>query len=243
MLTEPYRSRPTNRLPPIPTGQPAQLCPRHEFAPVVKYCTRCSTAVCPVCIDSAEHDTHQFEIVSLNDLSSQKNATSKQKWERTDALIAELDRLITDVPILQQQLHRRVDEELDDVIRAIDQREAALLADVDRRTENFQQTLVAEIERCEKELAAVQDIQHTLTLMAERGGDTNGEGANLLRSKISYRQYLEKCDAPLSQPKPLYHPLKLLLNTETLVDQCSSINWTENSLASCPQIYPPAGIQ
>jgi hypothetical protein len=202
---------------------------------LLHYCRVCRRAVCTVCqgVDHSDHPCVTLADIT-NELSREFLALQSVCSKNTHRLTALLD----DLPAASAGAHRYVDDDVDALATALEDKRGALHADVNERAAAMCSILDAEIALCESELRQLDDARSVFDCMAVGDGIVEGELGQLISGGISYDEFWALAHRELHAPQRMLHPLNLQLPMDNLQEVCDRLAWTEQSEDNAQLVFP-----
>lgn len=233
-------------------------CQSHDLAPYVAYCHSCQTPVCAMCLaldhtsaENAIHTTKQrpgggagispptgHDTEPLADFINGLVANVKAVKDHNEAIAQQLSSLEAAHPGMLQGLHGYINEEIDGLLKELEDKRAGLHGEVNATRASLLQMLSEELATCEAGLGQLTEGRHVLELLMEGEGTSHTHMGDLIHGTLSYDAFLEEADPALTVPPRVTEQLLLQLPIQSLQDVCDLVTWTEASLNSLPQIFP-----
>eukprot|EP00744_Colponema_vietnamica_P015403 GILI01021586.1.p1 GENE.GILI01021586.1~~GILI01021586.1.p1 ORF type:complete len:621 (-),score=143.56 GILI01021586.1:102-1964(-) len=233
-------------------------CPEHDFAPFVAYCHSCQTPVCTMCLDlnhsvgsspsqsSGGHGKQQrsspqtsgHDTEPLADFINGLVSNVKAVKDRNEAIAQQLSSLEASHPSLLQGLHGYINEEMDGLLRTLEEKREGLHGEVNSMRGSLLHMLSEELATCERGLGQLTEGRHVLELMMEGEGTSHTHMGDLVHGSLPYDAFLLEADPILTAPPRVTEQLLLQLPIQSLQDVCDLVSWTEVSMNSQPQIFP-----
>lgn len=186
--------------------------------------------------EDVQHSGHEKK--TLHSVTMDQYRGMRHLEATTKDVTALLGYLVDNVSPECQQLHRYIDFELDDLRGTIEEKRLSLVDETEERAGQMRRMIDEEVERCEAELAAIEEGQLVLDAMSKREGIVQTRMGQLIHGRLSYDDFIVSADVPLHEPPKMLHMLGLQLPMQTLHEVCELMTWTPLSVAAAPQIFP-----
>eukprot|EP01063_Lacrimia_lanifica_P009488 TRINITY_DN16496_c0_g1_i1.p1 TRINITY_DN16496_c0_g1~~TRINITY_DN16496_c0_g1_i1.p1 ORF type:complete len:1026 (+),score=423.86 TRINITY_DN16496_c0_g1_i1:108-3185(+) len=216
-------------------------CTRHIYEQLRYYCPENKAIICSQCTN----EKYSGKAVTLltHHCATEINRFAR-KEDELKMLVRAAGDLAKKVPVDKSALHKHVDDEIDMLISALNERRDLLHKDINRRQETETTTIKEEMKVCLQEKTTLDESFLVLEGLAT--GNTrvlplDNPLGGVLRQQAAFTEFWERATAKLHQPMGIPTLLKLLLPAEELMKNAERLDWSVPKQYLSNRMYPPPG--
>ena len=214
-------------------------CTRHIYEQLKYFCAYDRSLICEQC---TREKYAGKGLVSLASHCSSEIQRLSEKEGELQRLVKSAHELAIALPCEKDSLHRHVDDEIDSLVSALNERRTSLHADIDNRKQIEIAAIEKEIAICEGERRTL-DTAHLVLEGLARGDPTvvpvSDPMGGILRQTSTYDEFWSSADIRLHRPMGIHTWLRLLLPVEELHKSADRLDWSvPKQYLSC-RAYPP----